>query len=506
MRIVVVGGGIAGLAAAHRLLELEAHSGAPVDITICEASSRLGGAIRTERSDGYLIEAGPDSFLTEKPWALALCERLGLADRLIATELDRRQVFVARGGRLHPLPEGFGLLAPTRLGPVLQSRLFSWRGKVRIAMDLLLPRGPVQDDESLAAFVRRRLGGEVLERVAQPMVAGIYTADPETLSLAATIPRFLELERRYRSVIRGLRRSRPLSAAPAQQRSIFVTLADGMETLVTALASRLPTRAVHPGNRVVSLDCTYGARGHPLAYTVGLADGSTLGTDGIVLAAGAYHAAGLLAGLDPDLSGLLRSIPYASSATVTLAYRRDEIAHPLDGVGVVVPQSERRPILACTFSSMKFPGRAPAGCVLLRVLLGGALQAGVLDQDDTWLAHTATQEVAALLGATGTPHLVRVHRHPQAIPQYLVGHLDRVAAIEARAAHHPALALAGAAYRGIGIPDCIRSGEEAAERVLTACLNARVDRSPLPEDSLRVPSTQEAAFCEAGETEDADIN
>ena len=486
VRIAVVGGGIAGLAASHHLLGLGAHHGVTLEVMLLDGRARLGGIVATERVDQYLIEAGPDSFLTEKPWALSLCDRLGLAERLVRTRETARRTFVVHRGGLHPLPEGFTLLAPTRLGPVWGSPLFSWRGKARMMLDLVLPRGRLPGDESLAAFVRRRLGSEVLERVAQPMVAGIYTADPETLSLAATMPRFLEMERVHRSLIRALRRERTRQAhaeekakegASGPRWSLFVAPADGMGALAAALARSLPASAIRLGTRVVSLVPLGPARQGP--YRLVLDDASTLEADGVILATEAHQAARLAAGVDPDLAGLLGAIPYASSAAVTLAYRREDISHALDGFGFVVPRAERRPILACTFSSVKFPGRAPSGRVLLRVFLGGALQPDVLDREDAALAELAAREIHRLLGSAAPPHLMRVHRYTAAMPQYLVGHLDRVQAIEARAAHHRGLALAGAAYRGIGIPDCIHSGEEAAARVLMACLGGLAGEVPV---------------------------
>ncbi len=486
VRIAVLGGGITGLAAAHRMLELSAQHRVPVALALCEAGPRLGGIVATEHRDGYLIEAGPDAFLTEKPWALDLCTRLHLA--LVGTRPAHRRTFVVRGGRLHPLPDGFVLLAPTRARPLLRSGLFSWRGKARMALDLLLPPRREDGDESLARFVTRRLGREALDRAAQPMVAGIYTADPEALSLAATMPRFLEMERRHGSVIRGLRRAASGAADRSGPRwSLFAAPARGMEALAEALASRLPARAVRLRTRVAALGRAGPPDGGAPAgtYRVELQDGSVLWADGVILALEAHHAADLVAGMDPDLAALLRGIPYASSAAVTLAYRREEIAHPLDGFGFVVPRLERRPVLACTFSSVKFPGRAPEGGVLLRVFLGGALAPEMLERDDGWLARTAVREVTALLGAAGAPHLVRVHRHPRAMPQYLVGHLERVSAIEARAARSPGLALAGAAYRGVGIPDCIRSGEDAAERVLREAIGRPAPAGADPEGARR---------------------
>ena len=464
MKLVVVGGGITGLAAAHRAVELAAEQGRSLDLTLLEAGDRLGGIIATERRDGFLVECGPDSFLSEKPWALALCRRLGLEDRLVRTDDRFRRTFVVWGGTLHPLPEGFQLLAPTRLGPLLASRLFTWPGKLRMALDLVLPRGG-EADESLGAFVRRRLGREALERVAQPLVAGIYTADPDDLSLTATMPRFKELERRERSVIlamwRAARRA-PAEAAGASgaRWSLFVTLAEGMDELVRALGARLPPGSVRLKARVTDVARADGA------WRVTTQDGDVLAADGVILTPEAHQTARLLRYLDPSLALLLEGIPYASSATVTLAYRRAAIRHPLDGFGFVVPLAEARPIIAGTFSSVKYPGRAPDGHVLLRVFLGGALREAVLDQDDERLAEIAREQLRDLLGVGEAPLWTRVARYRKAMPQYHVGHLARVETIELALARHPRLALAGGAYRGVGIADCVRSGEDAARVLL----------------------------------------
>jgi oxygen-dependent protoporphyrinogen oxidase len=462
LRVVVVGGGIAGLAAAHRLIELARAEGRALDLVLLEAADRLGGSIRTERVDGFLLEAGADSFISEKPWALALAERIGLGARLRRTDDRFRRTYVVRAGRLRPLPDGFLLLAPTRAWPVLASGVFSWRGKLRLGLDLILPRRPAAGDESLGSFVRRRLGREVLERVAQPLVGGIYTADPDRLSLAATMPRFLALEREHRSLILGLRRTArggETAGASGARWSLFVTLAGGMGELVAALAARLPAGTVRLSTPVA------GVTPAPDGWRVDLRDGPPIHADGVVLAGPASAMSTLVGGADPPLAGLLGGIESASSATVALVYPRAAIRHPLDGFGFVVPQVERRAILACTFSSVKYPGRAPAGFALLRVFVGGAMQADLLARDDRALLELAHEDVAALLGITGEPVLSRVCRHAGAMPQYEVGHLDRVAAIEARLDTLPGLALAGSAYRGVGIADCTRSGEAAAERL-----------------------------------------
>jgi oxygen-dependent protoporphyrinogen oxidase len=468
-RIVVVGGGIAGLAAAHRVTELSCQHGRPVALTLLEANRRLGGSIATERLDGFVIEAGPDSFISEKPWALQLCERIGLTPRLVRTNDTHRRTFVVHGARLEPLPDGFLLLAPTQLWPLVRSRLFSWPGKLRMALDLLLPRGRQCGDESLGSFVTRRLGREALERVAQPLVGGIYTADPDSLSLAATMPRFLEMERQRRSIIWAMwaqqRRAPTASAGSSGARwSLFVSLDDGMQSLVDGLAQRLPEGAVR-------LNSAVQAARHDTCWRLTLRAGSTVDADALILATPAHLSARLAADFDPALAAELRGIPYASSATVTLAYRRDQIPNPLDGFGFVVPLIEARSIVACTYSSVKYPGRAPEGHVLLRAFVGGALQEALFEQTDAGMAESVRSELRDLLGIASEPLLTRIHRHPQAMPQYHVGHLDRMARIEARASGLPGLALAGNAYRGIGIPDCVHSGELAAEQVWERCVS-----------------------------------
>jgi oxygen-dependent protoporphyrinogen oxidase len=486
-RIVVVGAGIAGLAAALRLVREERAA----DVAVYEAADRPGGVIATEHAAGaggaYLIEHGPDSFLTEKPEALRLCAELGLGDRLAGVQPVGARTYVVYRGRLVAVPEGFRLVAPTRLQPWLRSPLFSWPGKLRMAMDWVLPARRDGADESVAEFVIRRFGREAFDRIAQPMIGTIYTGDAEALSLAATMPRLRDVERRYGSVIRGLARAH--AAARAAMRStgsgsgggpaavpgaaaadagrrfgIFATPLDGMQALVDAAAARLPAGVLRLRASVTAIRKAAGGSG----YAVLLADGTAVPADAVVLAVPAPAAARLLAGLDPALASDLQAIAYASSASVTLAYRREDIAHPLDGVGFVVPRTERRPILAASFASVKFPGRAPGGCALLRVFAGGALAPENALLPDDRLASLVRGEMEALLGARGTPQFTRVVRHMDVMPQYAVGHLDRVAGIDTKLTAHPGLALAGAAYRGIGIPDCIRSGEAAADAVLSA--------------------------------------
>jgi len=461
-RLVIVGGGITGLSAAHRAVEIARERGLGLQLTLIEARERLGGSIASERVDGFLVEAGPDSFLSEKPWALALCRRLGVEDRLVRTDDRFRKVFVWHRGRLHPLPDGFQLLAPTALRPFATSSLFSWPGKLRMALDLVLPRG-TGDDESLGAFVRRRLGAEALERVAQPLVAGIYTADPDDLSLSATMPRFIEVEKKNRSIILGLRRAlrqAPLPGTSGARWSLFVTFAGGMEELVTALAARLPAGAVVLKQRVSALERAGNG------WRVATSDGHAFDAERVIMATESHATARLARYLDPSLATLLEEISYASAATVSLGYRRADVPHPLDGFGFVVPRTEGKALLAGTFSSVKYPGRAPEGHALIRAFLGGMLNAGVLREDDDALIARARDELRAALGIAAAPVLTRLHRWPASMPQYRVGHLSRIETIERRVAGLPGLTLAGAAYRGVGIADCVRSGEAAAEAAL----------------------------------------
>ncbi len=459
MRLVVVGGGIAGLTAAHRAAEISREHGPPLELTVLEARDRLGGTIETEHAGGFLVETGPDSFLSEKPWGLALCRRIGLESRLVGTDDRFRRVFVWFGKRLHPVPDGFQLLAPTRLTPFVTSSLFSWPGKLRMALDVILPRGG-GGDESLGAFVRRRLGREALERIAQPLVAGIYTADPDELSLLATMPRFVELERRERSLIVGLwkaSRKAPAASTSGARWSLFVSLAGGMGELIAALASRLPSDAVRLKHRVGGIE----RRG--VQWRVTTEEAGAIDADAVIVATETHAASRLLRYVDPPLATMLETIPYASSATVSLGYRRADVPHPLDGFGFVVPRAEHRDLLACTFSSVKYPGRAPERHVLIRCFVGGALNAAALERSDDEIVERVRRELGEALGITAAPMLTRVARHPASMPQYAVGHLTTVETIERRLAAIPGLLLAGGGYRGVGIADCVRSGEAAAD-------------------------------------------
>ena len=453
-RIVIIGGGISGLAAAHRLVEL----GKANQVTLLEASGRLGGTIQTEHRDGFLIERGPDSFISEKPHAVALAKRLGLESRLIETNEKYRRSFIVRNGRLRPVPEGFQLLAPSRIWPFITSDIFSFVGKARMAADLLLPRKNTNGttDESLASFVRRRLGVEALDRMAQPMVGGIYTADPETLSLRATLPRFLEMEREHRSLILAmLRQGRAQSGTSGARYSLFLSFDRGIQVLVDALAQ-------------INVDIRLNTRVETLrrlgaTWTITTTTGERFEADAVCLAVPAYIAASLLTG---DLADKLGQIKYASTATINFGYRRAAITHPLNGFGFVVPFIEKRSLIACTFSSVKFSGRAPDDHVLLRAFAGGALQPEIFALDESEMVARVEADLRELLGINEAPLFVEVAKWERSMPQYEVGHLDRVNEIEKLVTELPGLTLAGNSYRGAGIPDCIRSGESAVKAMM----------------------------------------
>ena len=458
-RIAVIGGGISGLAAAHRLVELGVPSS---QITLIEAGARLGGTLETKHRDGFLLERGPDSFISEKPEAVALAKRLGLESRLIETNNQHRRSFIVRNGRLRAVPEGFQLLAPSRVWPFITTDIFSLTGKLRIAAELLLPRQNGREDESLASFVRRRLGREALERMAQPMVGGIYTADPETLSLRATLPRFLDMERKHRSLILAMMRQGQKAGTSGARYSLFLSFDRGMEVLVDALADVAPNVRLKTRIEEISFDSR--------TWRLRADSGESFEADAVCLAVPAYTAAKLLEYINPRLASQLNAIKYASTATINLAYPRAAIGHRLNGFGFVVPFIEKRSLIACTFSSVKFAERAPEEHVLLRAFAGGALQPEIFALED--LEPRIEADLRELLGINQKPIFTETARWERSMPQYEVGHLDRVKAIEDAIRELPGLVLAGNSYRGAGIPDCVRSGETAADEIFNYLASA----------------------------------
>jgi oxygen-dependent protoporphyrinogen oxidase len=463
-RTVILGGGIAGLATAFALQECGS-----TEWTLIESSPRWGGKITSAREQGFTIEGGPDSFITTKPAAVELCKRLGLKDQLTGSNTGKSATtYIWSGGRLHPMPEGMMLMAPTMILPFLYSRLISWPGKLRMGMEIFVPRARGDEDESLAGFVRRRLGNELLNKIAGPLMGGIHAADPERLSLKSTFPIFLEMEKKHGSLVRGMmkRAKRPgkskaghHAAHGAKRPPMFMSLRGGLQQLSEALVANLPETNLQAGCRALAVN-RYADR-----YRIDLSDGSSLLADDVVFATPSFVTADLLQELDPALAERLRAIRYVSTATVSLGFRRSEVAHPLQGAGFIVPQSEGRRITACSWSSVKFEHRAPDDCVLLRVFIGGALAEDIAEQDEDALVKLAREELQVILGIDANPVVAKAYRWNKANPQYDIGHGERIAEIEQSISCIAGLHLAGAAYHGPGIPDCIQSGREAAHAI-----------------------------------------
>lgn len=463
-RIVVIGGGISGLSSAHRIYELSAKSGCNIDVIVLERSGRLGGVVSSEVTDSLILEGGPDSFITTKPWAIDLCLRLGLESRLIETNDEMRRVLVAWGDRLWPMPEGFSF-APTRLAPFVFSPLFSLFGKLRMSLDLVLPRGKSNKDESVESFFTRRLGTEAFNMIVQPLVSGIYGTSPKNLSVRAALPQFVKMEEKHRSLIKAMRKATQSingikNKSNATRYNQFVSFRGGMRELVDALSSSLPEGVIQLNKSVTRIE--------PIGNTWQIVtnNNESINADGVVIAIPAIHAADLIKGFDPLLGEYLSQIQYASSIVVNLLYRRENISQPLNAVGFVVPKTQGLPITACSFSSLKFTGRAPTETLLLRCFMGEDINKEIYNKDDSWLCDTTHNKLSVLMGITSEPLFSMVKRNPKSMPQYTIGHLERIAKISKRAERYLGMEFAGNAYKGVGIPDCVRSGEEAAEKLL----------------------------------------
>jgi oxygen-dependent protoporphyrinogen oxidase len=431
---------------------------------IVEKEPRLGGKIISHSDEDFLVEGGPDSFLAQKPWAMALCRELGLEGQLIGTNDASRKVFILWQGHFRRLPEGISLVVPTRMRPFLFSDLFTPLGKLRMGLDLIIPSRRETTDESVANFIRRRLGAEALDRLADPLMGGVHTSNPEQQSLLGTFPAFAETERKYGSLIRGM-----LTAKRARAKSkpvpLFMTLRGGLERLVETVVSNLGS-----GCRVCNQAATRVRKAPTGGYLLDLEDQTVLSVDAVVLAVPASAAAALVKDLDRDLAHQLKLIRFASTVTVSLGYRRRELGQPVIGSGFLIPRKEGRRINACTWSSEKFPGRAPSDSVLLRCFLDSDTDkdAEVVSADEG--ARIAREELRELMGIDAQPVMTRIHRWVGAHPQYDVGHLDRVAMLECLCSKHRALYLTGSSYRGVGIPDCVHDGERTATTIINNLL------------------------------------
>lgn len=463
--VVVIGGGIAGLAAAFHLGSATDGGGA-LPYQLMEAAPRWGGKITSERHGEFLVEGGPDSLIPQKPQALELVRELGLGERLIPSNDARRGSFVLRRGKLVPLPEGLHMLVPTQWGTLLRSPLLSWHGKLRMLTERFVPPRTEGGDESVAAFVRRRLGQTVLEDLAEPLLAHIHVADIERMSLEATYPRLAALERSYGGLAKGIRAMRAAAPSPHSGSPLFWSLRGGLGELVDALVAQLDPDALFLGRPAKSLHRT-GDQG----FQVEFEDGTSVEARAVVLALPAFAAAELLRDLDPELAADLGGIRYVSMATLSLGFRRDEFPHPLDGFGFFVPRREKRQTLACTWTSSKFDHRCPEDAVLLRAFLGGAHGEADLELDDERLIRAVTDEIQSILGLRAEPILARLFRWQRGYPQYDVGHGERLQNMEKRLP--PGLFVAGSAFHGVGLPDCIQSGKRAVEQIRRYLFSSR---------------------------------
>jgi len=462
--MVIVGGGIAGLSAAYYAIR----NAPATPITVLESAGYWGGKITTDRvsiDEGqFIIEGGPDAFLATKPWGVALCKELGLGERLHGTNPHKKNTYVLSKGRLLPLPDGLVMMVPTNLEAIIKTPLVTWFGKARMGLDLFLPAKPINVDESLGAFISRRLGREAYQNFIEPLLSGIYAGDGDQLSIASTFPYLRDLEINSGSLTRGVLEMRKQSNGKLVQasRSAFLTPITGLAEIVEKLIEHSKSNGADLCLNTRAVRITH----HGSRYKVELATGSTLEADSIILATPAFISANLLVSLDPELASILQSIPYASTATISLAYRQDDLPRALDGYGYVIPRREGRSALACTWTSTKFPNRAPKGYALIRVFVGRAGQDIPWNEKD--LLELAKEELNLTLKITAEPVLQRVFLWESAMPQYNVGHLEKLKLIDDALAKHAGLALAGNGYRGIGIPDCIHSGELAVEKFLNA--------------------------------------
>jgi oxygen-dependent protoporphyrinogen oxidase len=450
--VVIVGGGISGLSTAYYLAK------AGIPSTLIERRPHLGGVIRTDVVDGCVLEAGPDSFLAAKPWALELIHELGLKDQVIGSNDHLRVTYVWKNGRLVPLPDGMMLMVPTKIRPMIGTRLLSWPTKIRMGLEYFRsPAGRPAPDRSVAAFIEEHYGSETVEYLAEPLLAGVYGGDPARLSVTSVLGRFVELETRYGSLTRGVLAERQRSSASSNSLPLFQTLKGGLGQLVQALESacaphvqviQATAAAIEPGFRV-RMNGDWIEAGH------------------IVLACPAHEAAHLAAGVDSELGELLSGVPYNSSMTLALVYDRYGFDGPLNGFGFLVPRKERRRLIACTWVGTKFSHRVPDDRVVLRCFLGGAGDEQALAESDERVVEAVREELRDIMGVTAAPLFYRISRWPRSMAQYVVGHQDRTARVFERLKTVPGLHLAGNAYTGIGIPDCIKTGRDAADAIVT---------------------------------------
>jgi protoporphyrinogen/coproporphyrinogen III oxidase len=463
--VAIIGGGIAGLATAYELSRRRR------SFVVLEQAPRAGGVIVSEEVGGFTLDGGPDALLIQKPAAIALCEELGLGGRLVTTK-PPRVAYVQRRGRLYPLPAASVLGIPTQVRPFVETRLFTWPGKMRMGAELFVPRRDRGDDESIGSFMRRRFGNEATTYLAEPLLAGIHAGDVDRLSMKALFPRLVEAEQKYGSLLRAFRPKTPNPATPnpepgtpnAERRTpnadgAFKSLPGGLSELVRALVADLGDGNVRTGTAALGISGDG-------PFTVRMANGDETEARAVVVATPAYVTSRLMRDRNPALAALCADIPYASAATVALAFRRESIGRPLTGSGFVVPRVENTGILAGSWLSSKWPHRAPDDDhALLRTFVGGARDPKALEQSDAELVALSLRALQPLVGLRGEPLFTRVFRFDRGNAQHEVGHLQRLAAIEAALARHPGLFITGSGFRGVGIPDCVADGRTTAKQI-----------------------------------------
>ena len=463
-KIVIIGGGISGLATAYSLEEIARKKGESISITLFEKNNRIGGNILTERTDGFLIEGGPDCFLSEKPWAIQLCERLGMGESLLRTNDEYRKTYILLNGHLHELPEGVILMIPTEIFPLLKSNLISLSGKIRMGMELFIPKKESSADESLSQFVRRRLGQEALDKIAAPLVAGVHAEDPDTMSVKSRFPRFVQMEEEYGSLIKGMiakRREmrRAGSKGNKPKYTMFMTLKDGLSEMPATIVQNLKMTKILTNREVAGVDKRD-------IFKISLKNGEVLDADTVVFATPSYETASLLTGINDSISALLNKIPYASTATVSLAFKKESISNPMNGFGFLVPRQEKRRITGATWVSRKFSYRSPDDSVLIRCFIGGSHNEKLVFLNDKDMIEMVKGELRDIMGITSEPLLTRIYRWEKAMPQYTIGHEERLSILDKKLSEYPGIFLTGSSYRGSGISECIKDGQLTAEFVL----------------------------------------
>ena len=461
-KIAVIGGGISGLAAAYSLEEMAQRKGKSISITLFEKNNRIGGNILTERVGDFLIEGGPDCFLSEKPWAIQLCEWLGMGESLLRTNDEYRRTYIYWKGRLRELPEGIMLMIPTRFFPLLKSDLFSLAGKLRMGMELFIPKRKSGGDESLSEFVRRRLGQEIVERVAEPLVAGVHAENPDAMSIKSRFPRFVQMEEEYGSLIKGMLAKRKImlnSESGKPKWTMFMTLKNGLDELPLTIVKALKMTTIITNKEVSEINKVSG-------YKIYLKNRDTIDADVVIFATPSYETGRLLRGLNSSISDQLDTIPYVSTATISLAYKKDSILHPMNGFGFLVPRVENRRIMGASWVSRKFSYRTPDDSILIRCFIGGSRNEELVSLDDKDMLKMIKEELKDVMGISAEPILTRIYRWEKAMPQYIIGHDERVSRIEESILKYPDMFVTGSAYRGGGISECIKNAQLTAESVL----------------------------------------